>query len=261
LPDFLIAGAQKAGTTSLFGWLQQHPQCAPCLTKEVHFFDRHFQRGINWYRSHFPLSLATDEEYVTRLSFESSPYYMFDPRVPERAREVLPDVKVIFLLRDPVSRAYSHYQHSVLRRREKLGFADAVAAEPERLEGEEEKLRSDPTYVSLAHQHYSYVARGMYANQLNRWLECFPMRQLLVVEAEEMFREPHVTFQRILEFLEIDSWQPAGFGNLNLGRYRSEMPEPTRHQLAAHFAPHNEQLFELLGKRFAWCTPSGCRAA
>jgi hypothetical protein len=261
LPDFIIAGAQKAGTTSLHGWLQDHPQCAPSLKKEVHYFDRHFHRGVNWYRSHFPFSRSTAEDDFTKLSFESSPYYMFDPRVPERVRQVLPEAKLIFLLRDPVSRAYSHYQHSVQRRRDTLEFEQAIAAESQRLAGEEQKLLADPTYQSLAHQHYSYVARGMYADQLNRWLEHFPMEQLLVLGSEQMFHEPQTVFQRVLDFLGIDPWEPAGFGNLNTGRYRSKIPEETQRQLAAHFAPHNDRLFELLGTRFAWCEPSDRRAA
>jgi hypothetical protein len=261
LPDFIIPGAQKAGTTSLFGWLQQHPQCAPSLKKEVHFFDRHFQRGPNWYRTNFPLCLSTESDDGEKLSFESSPYYMFDPRVPARAHEVIPDAKVIFLLRDPVKRAYSHYQHSVRRRRETLSFEEAIAAEPTRLAGEEEKLLADTTYQSTPFRHFSYLARGMYAEQLSRWLEYFPMRQLLVIESEQMFCHPRIVYQRIVDFLEIEPWQPTEFGNLNTGRYRSKMLAETQRRLAAHFAPHNERLFELLGTRFAWCRPSDCRAA
>ncbi len=261
LPDFIIPGAQKAGTTSLYGWLQQHPQCAPSLSKEVHFFDRQFERGVNWYRTNFPLGIAWGDDDGSRLSFESSPYYMFDPRVPARVQDVLPDVKLIFLLRDPVSRAYSHYQHSVLRRRETLSFDKALAAESERLRGEEAKLLADSSYRSPAHQHFSYLARGMYADQLHRWLACFSMEQMLVLEAEQMFRNPQTVFQQVLDFLGLDAWMPPGFGNLNTGRYRSRMPESTRQQLAAHFAPHNQRLFDLLGTRFSWSNSSAHRAA
>jgi len=261
LPDFIIPGAQKAGTTSLFGWLQGHPQCEPSLKKEVHFFDRHFDRGTAWYRTNFPLCRSVGQDDATKLRFESSPYYMFDPRVPERVREVLPNAKVIFLLRDPVTRAYSHFQHSTLRRREKLSFEEAIAAEPTRLAGEEEKLMADPTYQSSAYQHFSYLARGIYADQLHRWLEHFPLEQLLVIESEQMFRDPSAVFQRVLDFLAIDPWEPAGFGNLNTGRYRSKMPESIQRQLAAYFAPHNERLYELLGTRFSWCSPSDRCAA
>ena len=181
--------------------------------------------------------------------------------MPERVREVLPNAKVIFLLRDPVTRAYSHFQHSTLRRRETLSFEEAIAAEPTRLAGEEEKLLADPTYQSSAYQHFSYLARGIYADQLHRWLEHFPLEQLLVIESEQMFRDPSAVFQRVLDFLAIDPWEPAGFGNLNTGRYRSKMPESIQRQLAAYFAPHNERLYELLGTRFSWCSPSDRRAA
>lgn len=256
LPDFVIAGAQKAGTTSLFDYLSGHPQCAASLTKEVHYFDQHFARGENWYRMHFPvhgaaLSAAHGEPSKT-YNFESSPYYMFDPRVPARMQQTLPRAKAIFLLRNPVSRAYSHYQHSVRRGREPLSFEQAIEAEPARLAGEHERLLAETHYQSDPHRNFSYLARGNYADQLQRWQAHFPADQLLAIEAERMFDQPREVFAGVLEFLGLDDWMPAAFGTRNSGRYRATMSPAARDRLARFFAPHNERLFDLLGRRFAW---------
>jgi hypothetical protein len=255
LPQFVIAGAQKAGTTSLFDYLSGHPRCAPSLTKEVHFFDEHFSRGPRWYRTHFPLEAAADDSRARQaksLCFESSPYYMFDPRVPARMRQVLPGVKVILLLRNPARRAYSHYQHSVRRGREPLAFEQALDAEPERLAGEHERLLAEPDYQSQAHRHFSYLARGVYVDQLCHWHAHFPAGQLLVIQAERMFRQPREVFGVVLGFLGLDAWLPAEFAAHNSGRYQAGMSSATRDRLARYFAPHNERLFELLGTRYDW---------
>jgi len=256
LPSFIIAGAQKAGTTSLFGYLKNHPQCAASLTKEVHYFDRNFSHDDTWYRMHFPLDTDGTNKQGSdrrpRLCFESSPYYMFDPRVPARVRALLPEAKIVFLLRNPVSRAYSHYQHSVRRSREPLSFEDAIAAEPERLDGEYERLLADPCYQSAAHQQFSYLTRGIYVDQLLDWQGHFPREQLLVIQAERLFKQPCEAFAGVLEFLGLEPWSPAELGILYSGRYKSTMAPETRQRLAGHFAPHNERLFDLLGTRCDW---------
>ena len=253
LPNFIIAGAQKGGTTSLFGYLEGHPQCLPASTKEVHYFDKNFDRGESWYRMHFPpRSRISPNANPPRLSFESSPYYMCEPRVPARMQELLPNVKLIFLLRNPVNRAYSHYQHSVLRRREPLSFEDALEAEHDRLGGEEAKMLADPAYPSFSHQHFSYLLRGIYADQLARWHKHFAPEQMLVLEAERMFNKPAEVFAEVVEFLELTAWQPASFENLNSGRYKGPMKPHTRAKLEAYFAPHNRRLHDILGWRTSW---------
>lgn len=246
LPRFIIAGAQKAGTTSLFGYLADHPQCAASLTKEVHYFDEAFERGENWYRSNFP------QVSSERHCFESSPYYMFDPRVPRRVKQTLPDVKLIFLLRNPASRAYSHYQHSRRRGREPLSFAEALAAEPERMTGLHEHLLANPTAHSAAHRHYSYLTRGNYAEQLEAWLAHFDHSQIMVVQAERLFKQPAAVFAEVLGFLELDAWTPSEFGTRNSGRYHDPMPIEIRQHLAEHFTAANQRLFDLLGVSYDW---------
>jgi hypothetical protein len=245
LPGFLILGAQKAGTTALYAYLRWHPGITGPAWKEVSYFDRHYRRGIHWYRGHFPLRPGD------RLVGEASPGYLFHPLAPERVRATVPDAKLIALLRDPVDRALSHYHHEVALGREPLTFEEAIEAEPERTRGEEERLVREPGYFSHAWWDYAYLARGRYAEQLERWLAVFSREQLLVVASDELAVEPGQTYGRVLDFLG----EPAH----ELGSYQrdyelsyDEMRPDTRRRLAEHFAEPNRRLYELLGRDLGW---------
>ena len=188
LPEFLIIGGQRCGTTSLYRYLAEHPQVRPATGKELQFLSLHHRRGLRWYRAHFPVRPAGIH------SFEASPYYLFDPDVPARAAALLPDTRFVALLRDPAERAYSHYLHTRSYGAEPLSFADALDAEPARLAGGGHAAR----------RQYSYVARGRYAEQLDRWFTAVGRERVLVLPTEEL----NDRYGEILDFLELDA-QPA----------------------------------------------------
>jgi len=250
LPAVIVAGTMRGGTTALFHALAGHPQLLPARRKEVHFFDLHHGRGAGWYRRQFPATAAG------RLPVEASPYYMVEPRVPERIRALVPDVKLVFLLRDPVERAFSHWRKNRRDGREPLDFGAALDAEAERLAGEEERLRADPRATSPLHRYYSYRRRGHYAEQLARWLTCFPASQLLVLDAGAWFAEPAATFGRLTRFLGLEAWLPERFAVHNAAPRAADVPAAVRAALDDHFAPHERRLEALIG----WC-PSRPRAA
>jgi lipopolysaccharide transport system ATP-binding protein len=248
LPNYLIIGTQKGGTTSLHGYLAQHPQVVASTIKEVHYFDKNHHRGADWYRTHFPLSRVAGK----KLCGESSPFYMFCPNSPARAASLLPDAKIIVLLRNPVDRAYSHYQLTRRRKRESLSFEAAVAAEPERLTGERDRLLNDATYDSQPYRNFSYVSRGFYLKQLVEWWKYYPKRQFLILQSENFFRDTAKAFDRVLDFLHLDRWYPPQFANLYPGKYASRVQPAMRAKLSAMFAAPNEQLYAALGTRFDW---------
>jgi Sulfotransferase domain len=257
LPDYLIIGAQRAGTTSLHRYLVQHPGVRTMLrTKGVHFFDTAYGRGMSWYASRFPTRLAAwwvaRRHGVELRTGEASPYYLFHPQVPRRVAEHLPRVRLIALLRDPVVRAYSHYQHEAARGFEPLSFEEAIEAEPARLAGETERMLAEPLYHSFAHQHHSYLARGRYFEQLERWRALFDDRQLLVVSSERFFAEPDHTFQRVLEFLELPAFTPPGGYEKHNGYDYRRMGEGVHRRLVEHFQEPNRRLYESLGDDFGW---------
>jgi hypothetical protein len=249
LPSVLIVGAQKAGTTSLFNYMVQHPDVLAPMSKEIHYFDLNYAKGIGWYRARFPYSYRLRNGSVT---LDASPYYLFHPLVPERAARQLPQVKLIALLRNPIDRAYSHYQHEVRGGRESLSFAEAIRREPERLAGEEQRLRSDPGYYSYNHHRYSYALRGRYLEQLRRWVACYSREQLLVLQSEWLFQEPAAASKAVYEFLGLSPHLLDGYKPYFQGDYKREIPAEVRILLAAYFEPHNRELYQWLGQEYDW---------
>jgi sulfotransferase family protein len=256
-PDFLLIGAQRSGTTSLYRYLAEHPSMAPALvSKGVHYFSTAYGRGRSWYRGHFPTIAYRDLHRAVRrtplVTGEASPYYLFHPLTPERVALELPDVKLIALLRDPVSRAYSQFQHEHEGGFEPLAtFEEAIDAEPERLAGEEARMVSDPTYQSFAHQHFTYLSRGLYVDQLRRWWTHVPRERLLVLRAEDLFDDLERTYSRVLEFLGLP--QRGVQRQTAYNATRSEpMATATKERLRAIFAPSNRELASELGWDAGW---------
>jgi hypothetical protein len=254
LPGFLIIGAQKAGTTALYSYLREHPAIAGPPWKEVSFFDRHFWRGDAWYRGHFPnrlyLRRMRTRTGVEPIVGEASPSYVFHPLAPQRVAALVPDVRLIVLVRNPIDRALSHYHHEVALGREALRFEEALEQEETRLEGEPARML-DPRYFSHAWWNFTYLSRGRYAEQLERWLEIFPRERLLVVPSEDLLDRPDETYGHVLEFLgapphELDSY-PRIFS-----RDYAEMDPGTRDRLRDSFAEPNRRLYELMGRDLGW---------
>lgn len=254
-PDFIIIGASKCGTTSLYNYLTQHPSVVPARTKEIHYFDLFFQHGSAWYQSHFtlrsPLRWLTASHPKT-VTGEASPYYIFHPHALRRIAEALPRVRLIVLLRNPVDRAYSQYQHVVRLGYESLTFEDAIAAEDERLDGEVEKMRADENYYSFNHQYYSYLKRGIYADQLIRLKELgFTAEQVLILKSEEFFAQPAEPLLKLWEFLDLPDYPLRNLEKFNVGRYE-KMTTAMRNRLSKFYEPHNHRLGDLLGVSFNW---------
>src|SRR5690242_3745935 len=213
LPDFLIIGAQKAGTTSLYNYLIEHPTILPARRKEVHFFDQHFQKGVSWYRSCFPTTTQKRyREQICRekvLTGEASPEYLFYPHTAQKVAQLLPCIKLIVLLRNPVERAYSQYRHNIRWGHETLSFSEALDQEEERTREGRERAHTDSLYHSFAYQRAAYLARGLYADQLQSWLVLFPREQLLIISSEDFYRDPATIYQEVLTFLAVSHVEPS----------------------------------------------------
>lgn len=252
LPDFLIIGAQKCGTTFLYQLLVQHPRVKPAFVKEVHYFDLNFGKGDNWYRSHFPLRVRKTRTYITG---EASPYYLFHPHAARRASTVVPGAKLIVLLRNPVDRAYSHYQHQVKRvteeARETLTFEEAIEAEESLLPAEVNKMLEDENYKSLGHRTRSYLSRGRYMDQLLVWTRYFPKRQMLVLKSEDLFDDTTNALERVLNFLALPLWEPETYSIPNKREY-SGLGPLVRQRLEEYYELPNRRLYEYLGANLGW---------
>lgn len=254
-PDFLVIGAARSGTTSLYRYLASHPSIAPASMKEIQYFSIHHWRGIEWYKSHFPTSLTrrvvTSRSGVSCQTGEATPYYMFHPLAAGRVADALPRVKLIVLLRNPVDRAFSHYLHELSLGVEDRSFEKAIDDEEVRLSGEVERMLSDPKYPGFRHQHFSYLSRGLYHDQLVRWFSLFPRDRFLIMQSERFWSDPEESHVGTLKFLGLPPTPLASYPQFNTSE-PSRMTDRTRDRLLEYFAPHNERLNSLLGEDFRW---------
>lgn len=258
-PDFLVVGAQRCGTTSLFRALEQHPQVVrPTLNKGINYFDMNYHRGERWYRSHFPLAFTAQRRTGHRLptaTFEASGYYMFHPLAPDRIARDLPDARIVAMLRDPVERAYSAWKHESARGFDQMSFEEAVAQESQRTIGERDRMLDDPKFQSFACRHHSYTARGHYAAQLERFYDRFPATNIHVVYSETFFAEPEHEFDRLTGFLGIEPAAGLNFDQHN-ARPSGPMPGRTREVLTEIYWAEADELERLVGRRPPWSTPA-----
>ena len=256
LPSFILVGAQRAGTTSLFRALLSHPLVHVAnFHKGVNYFDVNYGRDFAWYQGHFPtaamLRRRTRGSAGEPITFEASGYYMFHPCAADRIARHLPDVRIVTMLRDPVERAYSAWKHELARGYETEPFERALDLEDERLAGQEARMLADPDYQSFSHRHHAYVRRGQYAEQLNRLHASFSPDRVHVIESELFFTRPEITYGGLLDFLGLPCVLPERFDRWN-GRPSSPMQDSTRSRLRDHFSPHDEALGALLGRDPAW---------
>ena len=256
LPDYLIIGVAKGGTTTLCAWLNEHPFISPAAHKELHYFDYEFPRGEDWYRSHFPLESDRHtfelEHGRPFLTGEASPTYISHAWAPERIARALPNARLIVALRDPVDRAYSHYQMTRREGEEPLeSFAEAVDAEEGRLAPEVARSAADRRYNSWPLGCWSYLRRSRYAEQLERWFQLFPRDQFHFVKNEDLAENPAATLGSVHDFLELPPHDKQDFPKFHVASYSGMTPE-TRAKLVEYFRPHNERLYELVGIDFGW---------
>ena len=263
VPDFIVVGTKRGGTTSLWNYLAEHDGVLtlfpkPEKIKGLYYFDEGFARGPRWYRSHFPTT-ATRALAARRLGHpvvagEATPYYLYHPLAPERAKRIAPDALIIAALRDPVERAFSHWKERRSNGTEPLSFAEAIDAEPARLAGEEARIVGESGYLSFAHRHQSYVDQGRYAPMLERWFDAFGRDRVVVEISEEMYESPQAIVDRVTARLGLPA-RPLRHPE----PYNAEPDEgfdpAVRTRLRADLAPDVAAVEALLGRSLPW--PAG----
>jgi len=254
LPDFLLIGGQRCGTTSFYKDICEHPNIVAAIKKEVHFFDGNFNKGEKWYKAHFASRLYKNRLLTTNqkniLIGESTPYYLFHPNVPERVCDLIPDVKIIVMLRNPVERAYSHYHHAVNKGRELLSFEKAIEREFNVIQ----KNGLDSFEFSedgFNYKWHSYVSRGIYIRQLKRWFKFFPKNKIMIIKSEEYFADPGSTISVLYNFLDLPGHQIDRHNILNIGEYKN-IDVKVESKLSYFYEPYNEELYRLLNVNFDW---------
>ncbi len=258
LPDFLIIGAAKSGTTSLFYYLLKHPGIAPPMVKEVTFFNeaRNYKLGENWYRAHFPTKRAMQELSNTlgyrALTGEATPSMNINTHAGH-AHALVPQAKLIIILRNPVDRTYSHYQHQKRKiPRETLSFWDALQAEPERIAEDLRLNNDDSDEVGRLLKRYGYMQKSLYIDQIEHWLKYFPRQQLKIVNFESLASEPQILCDDLFQHIGLPTCKVNQTGTVNSGGYTEPMEERCREYLTEYFRPYNRRLFDFLGEDWGW---------
>ncbi len=250
LPNFYVAGAQRSGTTSLFIYLLSHELVhGPRRAKGVHYYDTNFHQSVDWYRSNFPRASTIDaqqaEHGVMPAVGEGAPYYLFSPVIPERIHAVTPGARILTVLREPLDRAISHHNHEVKRGFETLPLEEAFDAEASRLEGEVDKILADDQYISEPHIYHSYLSRGLYAEQLQRYFDVFGRDQVLVLDSSEMSSNPEATVRKTTDFLGLPPLTGVDYPLYNKREYDPVDPD-IRARFGPYFAASNARLRGLL---------------
>jgi len=250
LPDFIIIGAMKSGTTSLYYNICEHPCVKPASYDEIGFFDVNFHLGKNWYRSMFPTILEkqrTISKFGKFQTGEDTPFYFWNKDAAERIHNMLPQIKLIVILRDPVYRAYSQYNNGVRDGLEKLSFEDMLQVEMKNLEKD----------TSIPYEKFfeprSVLVKGIYVEQLKIWNDLFNKEQIHIISTEELSTNTEITMNSIYNFLELPKHKIEKSKKMKSMKY-PEMSQKSKEILIEFYKPHNKKLFELIGKKFNWCS-------
>jgi hypothetical protein len=250
LPNCYIVGAQKAGTSSLYHYLIQHPLIHKSYLKEVHYFDGglnpeidNYKRNLNWYKAHFSI-----KKNKNAINIDATPFYLFHPQVPKRIASLTPEAKIIILLRNPVHRAISHYYHVKRHGFETLPITEAFEMESLRLA----HAYQTKDYKDINFRLYSYKARGLYLDQIKRYHQVFNKNQTLIIDSNDLFLNTEKTINTVFKFLNLPIVKIPDLQSKNVGKNKQHIDAEFIHQLYHYYAEHNEQLFDYLGKRFNW---------
>ena len=254
IPDFLVIGAKRCGTTSLYQHLSEHPCISGSPHDNIGFFNENYHLGINWYKSLFPTVFykkKMESKNKQCLFFDVTSTYMEEELTAKNVYEVNPNQKIIVILRNPVDRAYSHYHVNVKEKSEKRSFEDAVFEEMNRIKSERIIQNKNKNLRVFTPNNIHYLKKGFYALQLKSWFKIFPREQILVLSTEEFQEDQNLIYKKIFDFLNIPNMKIKSIEKMEKGNY-IPMKHDTRNLLLDYFRQCNHELFELINSEFDW---------
>lgn len=252
LPNFIIIGSMKSGTTSLYYNICQHPCVLKAAYDEIGFFDSNYHLGLNWYRSMFPTKKKMREVEIKEgvsITGEDTPFYFWNPLSAKRILELLPNIKLISILRNPIDRAYSEYQDLAITDTNFPSFEEMIEGEIE-TRTYDELVITEENFETF-NQKKSYLLKGIYVDQLKIWNSLFAKKQILTISSEDLKLNPQETLKTIFEFLKLSNYKIETPQYKKQKKYVAMNPE-TREKLIEFYKPHNERLFKFIGKKFDW---------
>ena len=252
LPECFVIGVVRSGTTSLYHYLGQHPCIGPSAYDEIGYFDENYHLGINWYKSLFPTKFTRDKiikKHGKFLTYDVTPFYIYNPLVTRRIFESFPQAKIISNLRNPIDRAYSNYIIMLQDGDTTKTFEEIVKMEMDEIDKSKSKLNDESYIVDTFYENL--LARGFYANQLEVWFEKFQKNQLLMISTEDLAQKTDQVLTKVFEFLDLPYFKIRDFTKQNKREYPL-MKDETRKLLIEFYKPHNEKLYSLINQHFDW---------
>ena len=202
LPNFIIIGAMKSGSTSLYNYICEHPCILPAAYDEIGFFDSNFHLGLNWYRSMFPTKKQLDavrRKEGAAITGEDTPFYFWNKDARDRIQKLLPDVKLVLILRNPVDRAFSEYNNVIRGKDVNFSFEEYIKSDLE-------NIKNNPLNVVQCGKKDAIISRGIYFIQLKMWQELFPHDQIFILDTNELSQKPIKTMNDVFKFLELPEY-------------------------------------------------------
>lgn len=254
LPDFIIIGASRSGTTSLYYNMSKHPNISPGAEKASSFFDKNFERGLSFYKSHFPVKPSSNLNKDGKFTFvtgEATTTYLLNPLTAERISDTIPNVKLIAILRNPIDRAFSHFNYHLTRGESKFqSFEEAINYEKKLI-----KLGNFKKNIfenkEIDYRFCSYLSEGLYVERLEPYLENFSKDQIMIIKYEDYITHEKNVLNKIFNFLNLPVYDISNLSKLNSVNYEN-INEDTKRNLQDFFKPYNEKLIEKFGPDIRW---------
>jgi len=247
LPDFIIIGAMKSGTTSLYNYICEHPCVLPAAYDEIGFFDSNFHLGLNWYRSFFPTKKQIDtvkQKQGIGITGEDTPFYFWNKDACDRIQKLLPDIKLILILRNPIDRAFSEYNNVLRERNINLSFEEYIKSDLE-------NIKKNPPDISQCLKKNAILSRGIYFIQLQMWQDLFSQEQIFILDSNELSQRPIETMNEVFKFLKIPEYNSQK-KFLNKKFVYNKINDNTRKKLIELYRPYNAQLYKIISRIFDW---------
>ena len=248
LPDFLVIGGKRCGTTTLFEFLRQHQMIAEPVIDHMGFFDDNYSIGINYYKSFFPIKT---EETAKKLDYDVTTSYLTSPFVAERVAKEIPNVKIIVLLRNPTSRAWSDYNASQTKDASEEEFQTYIDDELQKLEASDFEEKVSKNDYNMSEPFSNFIKKGLYAVYLKKWLKLFPRKNFLFISTESFSNDENKVFKQIFDFLGLSNFEIHKLQRMSKGNYEKLNPK-IKNKLDLFFAPHNDELFKLINEKYDW---------
>ena len=248
LPDFLVIGGKRCGTTTLFEFLRQHQMIAEPVIDHMGFFDDNYSIGINYYKSFFPIKT---EETAKKLDYDVTTSYLTSPFVAERVAKEIPNVKIIVLLRNPTSRAWSDYNASQKKDASEEEFQTYIDDELQELEASDFEEKVSKNNYNMSEPFSNFIKKGLYSVYLKKWLKLFPRKNFLFISTESFSNDENKVFKQIFDFLGLSNFEIHKLQRMSKGNYEKLNPK-IKNKLDLFFAPHNDELFKLINEKYDW---------